>query len=148
MSFRGQVAVITGGGSGMGQAWARRLAKDGATVAILDVNEAGMAETAASASNIKPYVVDITDADGNILILTGYTVAGQIRKNYDSSTFTAFTGSVSNAAMGKITLALTSTQTNALVAGRYVYDIEITSSGSAITRVLEGQLEVTPGVTR
>jgi hypothetical protein len=50
--------------------------------------------------------------------------------------------------MGKITLALTSTQTNALVAGRYVYDIEITSSGSAITRVLEGQLEVTPGVTR
>ena len=63
MSFRGQVAVITGGGSGMGQAWARRLAKDGATVAILDVNEAGMAETAASASNIKPYVVDITDAD-------------------------------------------------------------------------------------
>ncbi|MDG1827873.1 MAG: SDR family NAD(P)-dependent oxidoreductase, partial [Luminiphilus sp.] len=43
MSFRGQVAVITGGGSGMGQAWARRLAKDGATVAILDVNEAGMA---------------------------------------------------------------------------------------------------------
>ena len=63
MSFRGQVAVITGGGSGMGQAWARRLAEDGATVAILDVNEAGMAETAASASNIKPYVVDITDAD-------------------------------------------------------------------------------------
>jgi len=63
MSFRGQVAVITGGGSGMGQAWARRLAKDGATVAILDVNEAGMAETAASASNIKPYALDITDAD-------------------------------------------------------------------------------------
>ena len=63
MSFRGQVAVITGGGSGMGQALARRLAKDGATVAILDVNEAGMAETAASASNIKPYALDITDAD-------------------------------------------------------------------------------------
>ena len=63
MSFRGQVAVITGGGSGMGQAWARRLAEDGATVAILDVNEAGMAETAASASNIKPYALDITDAD-------------------------------------------------------------------------------------
>ena len=63
MSFRGQVAVITGGGSGMGQAWARRLAKNGATVAILDVNEAGMAETAASASNIKPYALDITDAD-------------------------------------------------------------------------------------
>ena len=45
-----KVAVITGGGSGMGQAWARRLATAGATVAILDVNEAGMAETAACCS--------------------------------------------------------------------------------------------------
>ena len=63
MSFTGQVAVITGGGSGMGQAWARRLATGGATVAILDVNEAGMAETAAATQNIKPYTVDITDAD-------------------------------------------------------------------------------------
>lgn len=92
--------------------------------------------------------IDVTDADGNILNLTGYTVAGQIRKNYDSSTFTAFTGSVSAAVLGKITIALTSTQTNTLVAGRYVYDVEITSGASAITRVLEGQLEVTPGVTR
>ena len=92
--------------------------------------------------------VDITDATGNVLNLTGYTVAGQIRKNFDSSTFTAFTGSVSNAGLGELTIALTSTQTNALVAGRYVYDVEITSATSAITRVLEGQLEVTPGVTR
>ena len=63
MSFTGQVAVITGGGSGMGQAWARRLASGGATVAILDVNESGMAETAAATQSIKPYTVDITDAD-------------------------------------------------------------------------------------
>lgn len=63
MSFAGKVAVITGGGSGMGQAWARRLAAQGATVAILDVNEAGMAETAGSESRIKPYKLDITDAD-------------------------------------------------------------------------------------
>ena len=92
--------------------------------------------------------VDITDADDNVLVLTGYTVAGQIRKNYDSSTFVAFSGAVSNASLGQISLALTSTQTNALVAGRYVYDVEITSGGGSVTRVLEGQLEVTTGVTR
>ena len=34
MAFTGQLAVITGGGSGMGQAWARQLANEGATVAI------------------------------------------------------------------------------------------------------------------
>ncbi len=33
-------------------------------------------------------------------------------------------------------------------AGRYVYDIEITSGSGTKTRVLEGQLEITPGVTQ
>jgi hypothetical protein len=35
-----------------------------------------------------------------------------------------------------------------MTAGRYVYDVEITSSGGEVTRVLEGQVEVTPEVTR
>ena len=33
-------------------------------------------------------------------------------------------------------------------AGRYVYDVEITSSAGTKTRVLEGQVEITPGVTQ
>ena len=92
--------------------------------------------------------IDITDDSGNAQNLTGYSVAGQIRKTYDSTTFTAFSASVSNATGGTITISLTATQTNALAAGRYVYDVEITSSGGVVTRVLEGQVEVTPGVTR
>jgi len=92
--------------------------------------------------------IDITDTEDNILVLTGYTVAGQIRKTYDSSTAVNFTGSVSNATSGEVTISLTATQTNALVAGRYVYDVEITSAGGTVTRVIEGQVEVTPGVTQ
>ena len=30
--------------------------------------------------------IDVTDSDGDALNLTGYTVAGQIRKTYSSST--------------------------------------------------------------
>ena len=71
-----------------------------------------------------------------------------MRKNYNSSTATNFTSSVTNASDGTIQITLTSTQTNSLKAGRYVYDVEITSSGGDVTRVIEGQLEVTPGVTR
>lgn len=63
MAFKGKVALITGGGSGMGQFAARNLADQGASVAILDVNEAGMAETAEGRSGIKAYKVDITDTD-------------------------------------------------------------------------------------
>ena len=92
--------------------------------------------------------IDITDDSVNAQNLTGYSVAGQIRKTYDSTTFTAFSASVSNATGGTITISLTATQTNALAAGRYVYDVEITSGGGVVTRVLEGQVEVTPGVTR
>ena len=43
MAFYGQVALVTGGASGMGRLAARRLAAGGAQVAILDVNEAGPA---------------------------------------------------------------------------------------------------------
>jgi short-subunit dehydrogenase len=62
MAFTGKVALITGGGSGMGQLAARNLADQGASVAILDVNEAGLAETAQGRPGIRSFAVDITDS--------------------------------------------------------------------------------------
>ena len=53
-----------------------------------------------------------------------------------------------NAAAGIISIALTAAQSNAMKYGRYLYDVEMTSSGGAKTRVLEGQVEITPGVTQ
>ncbi len=41
MEIKGQIALVTGGGSGLGAATARELAKQGAKVAILDVNTEG-----------------------------------------------------------------------------------------------------------
>lgn len=91
--------------------------------------------------------VDVTQADGAPLNLTGYSAAAQIRKTYGSSNVSAvFTTSIS-AAAGQVTLSLTDTQTSGLTAGRYVYDLNITS-GSTTTRVVEGQAIITPGVTR
>jgi hypothetical protein len=88
--------------------------------------------------------IDVTDSDGDNINLTGYAAAGQIRKSYLSTTAVNFAVSVGD---GVLNISLTNTQTNAMKAGRYVYDIEITSSGGTKTRVLEGQLEITPGVT-
>jgi 2-hydroxycyclohexanecarboxyl-CoA dehydrogenase len=45
MSLRGKNAIVTGAGSGLGQATAKRLAREGAAVAVWDINEAGLRRT-------------------------------------------------------------------------------------------------------
>ena len=45
-SIKGDIAVITGAGSGIGRLVAYRLVKLGATVVSIDVNKAGNDETA------------------------------------------------------------------------------------------------------
>lgn len=50
--------------------------------------------------------------------------------------------------LGKISIHATATQTNAVVAGDYVYDLEITSSTGIVTRVMQGRAIVSPQVTR
>ena len=47
MKFQGKVAIVTGGGRGMGRAIARALAKEGATVALFDKDVETGRETAA-----------------------------------------------------------------------------------------------------
>lgn len=92
--------------------------------------------------------VDVTDTDGSVLDLDGYTASAQIRKTYSSSSVSATFGTSISASNGQVTLTLSDTVTAGLSAGRYVYDLNIESSGGQVTRVVEGQAIVTPGVTR
>ena len=93
--------------------------------------------------------VVVEDSSGDVANLTGYTGAGQIRKTYSSSTAVAFVVTVTNASAGLLTLTLTNAVTNAMKAGRYVYDVEITkTSNGEKTRVVEGQITINPGVTQ
>ncbi|EHR72727.1 short-chain alcohol dehydrogenase like protein [Burkholderiales bacterium JOSHI_001] len=60
MQIQGQAALVTGGGSGLGEAVARELARQGAKVAVLDVNEAGAQRVAADIGGLG-LRCDITD---------------------------------------------------------------------------------------
>jgi short-subunit dehydrogenase len=63
--FQGGVAVVTGAGSGIGRALAQELEVRGSAVALADVDEAGLMETAASLSGKRAdattHVVDVAD---------------------------------------------------------------------------------------
>jgi NAD(P)-dependent dehydrogenase (short-subunit alcohol dehydrogenase family) len=63
IDMQGKVALVTGGASGMGQICARRLAGQGAKVAIFDVNEQGLADTAAESDNITAFRCDISSLE-------------------------------------------------------------------------------------
>jgi len=63
MAYQGKLAVVTGGGSGMGRAAAQSFARAGATVVLIDVDEAGMAETARGFDSIHAHPLDITDCE-------------------------------------------------------------------------------------
>ena len=93
---------------------------------------------------------NLDSADTNsALNLTGYSVQAQMRKWSGSSTATSFTSTiVSPATTGQILLTLTSAQTTSLKPGRYVYDVIITDSSGTKSRVIEGMVLVTEGVTR
>jgi NAD(P)-dependent dehydrogenase (short-subunit alcohol dehydrogenase family) len=60
MNIAGQTALVTGGGSGLGEAVARELARQGAKVAVLDVNAAGAQRVAGELGGVG-LAADITD---------------------------------------------------------------------------------------
>jgi len=94
-------------------------------------------------------IITVASTTGAPLNLTDYTVKSQMRKSYTSSTYYDFTASIYDAVNGKIRLQLNSTQSGAIIPGRYLYDVEITApiSGDK-TRVIEGIVTVSPEITK
>lgn len=60
MQIQGQAAIVTGGGSGLGEAVARELARQGARVAVLDINAEGAHRVASDIGGLACRC-DITD---------------------------------------------------------------------------------------
>ncbi len=62
-TLKDKVVLITGGGSGMGGLAARNCGKCGASVAAIDINDAGLKETSKDFDTIKTWQADITNYD-------------------------------------------------------------------------------------
>lgn len=85
--------------------------------------------------------------------LTGYTARLQARVDVEDSELilsltTANGGITLGGAAGTISLDQTATQTTLLPAGTYVYDLELIAANSTVTRLVQGELLISPEVTR
>jgi len=92
--------------------------------------------------------VNVEDTAGAAINLYGYSASSQMRKSYYATSNTRITSTVTGNANGEITLSMTSANTSSLSAGRYVFDLLITAPDTTKTRVIEGIIVVSPGVTQ
>lgn len=93
-------------------------------------------------------VISVESNTGGIYNIEEYQIYAQMRKTHSSTRSIDFTCSIYDAAQGLIEMTLTSEQTAGIRSGRYVYDVSMQSPLGDWYRVVEGQIEVAPRVTR
>jgi len=84
--------------------------------------------------------------------LTGYSSRMQVRSSFDATTavlsFTSGSGITLGGTAGTILIEATAATTAGVALGQYVYDLEMVSGGSAVTRLIQGTFLVDPEVTK
>lgn len=93
--------------------------------------------------------IDITSSNGAPRDLTGMTFISKIKRHYKSiSHKTAITITVLDEVLGKLRLQLSNSQTTALKDGKFIYDIELTTTATgAVERIVEGIITIQPEIT-
>jgi hypothetical protein len=88
------------------------------------------------------------ETDGTPWNLTDYDFAMQVRRSSSSNTTLLNITSATMTSGGNVSATVSAATMADVPAGRWVYDIELTSSGAQTTRILEGRFIVTPEVTQ
>lgn len=91
--------------------------------------------------------------DENPVNLSGYSARMQVREKHSSDTkildLSSQDGDITlGGSDGTILIEIPANDTESIIAKEYVYDIELISSSSIVTRIIEGKFIVTPEVTR
>ena len=88
------------------------------------------------------------ETDGTPWDLSDYGFAMQVRRSTSATTTLLNLDTASMNSVGHVSVTVPASTMADIPAGRWVYDIELTSSGSEVTRILEGRFIVTAEVTQ
>ncbi|WP_066316424.1 glucose 1-dehydrogenase [Bacillus sp. FJAT-29814] len=80
--FEDKVVIITGAGSGLGQATALRIAQEGAKLSLVDLNEKGLEETKAKVLEVAP--------TAEVILITANVADEQAVQHYVNKTVESF----------------------------------------------------------
>jgi hypothetical protein len=87
-----------------------------------------------------------TESNGAVSNLSGYSGVSRIKKHPEATTSKSFTVNITGGT-GEVSIAMTSGITASLQAGRYYYDVKLTSSSGSVSRLVEGMAMVTAGIS-
>jgi len=97
------------------------------------------------------FVIDlVVKESGSVKDLTNYSARAQLRTKKDAAdTAASFTCTITSASEGKIKMELPNSDSSAISAGRYYYDLEIfTASDAIVKRLIQGEVTLNQEVTR
>lgn len=90
----------------------------------------------------------LSNPDGTSINVAGYVFAGQIKMSYYVTTVSANLNiAVVNAAQGNISISLDAANTSNMQAGEYFYDVTYKNLANVTSRLVNGKIVLTPGVT-
>jgi len=87
-----------------------------------------------------------TESSGAASNLAGYSGEAKMKKHSGATTSTSFSVTITGST-GEVAIAMTSGVTVDLTPGRYLYDVRLTSSSGAKSRLVEGMAFVTAGIS-
>ena len=91
--------------------------------------------------------------DNTPVDVSGYSGRLQVRETHDATDYivylTDLNGGINfGASAGTINIFISAEDTASFITGDHVYDLEVISGNTTVTRLVEGRFNVTPEVTR
>ena len=91
--------------------------------------------------------LNILADDGTAINVAGYLFGGSIRKHvYSANVSAVLSISVPDSANGVVSVGLSGAASSNLEQGSYLYTVNMKDTSNTVTRILDGQLNISPSV--